>query len=110
MAGGDRSGAARTADGAEQPQVLIDGEQWGQGVELGRVAEAGGAFHSARARAQQAGADLQQGGFARTIGPDDGDDLAPAHRQIDCAEHGAAAPTGADVGQTEHDRMGCCGR
>ena len=30
MAGGDRSGAAGAADRAEQPQVLIDGEQRGE--------------------------------------------------------------------------------
>ena len=108
MAGGDRSGAAGTADGAEQPQVLIDGEQWGQGVELGRIAEARGALHRARARAQQAGADLQQVDLPLHW-PDDGDDLAAAHRQTDSAEHGAAAPTGADVGQAEHDRAGLRG-
>ena len=110
VAGGDRAGAAGAADRAEQPQMLVDGKQRGERALLARLTEAGGALHDARARAQQAGAHVQQCGLARSVGADDGGDLASTHSQADVAEHGAPAAAGAHVAQPEHDRTGLRGR
>ena len=84
--------------------MLVDREQRGEGVELGRVAEAGRALHGAGADPQQSGAHLQEGGLAGPVGADDGDHLAAPHRQVEAGEYGAAAAAHAHAAQPQHDR------
>ena len=104
MARGHRTAPVRAVESPEQAQMLVDREQRGEGVELGRVAEAGGALHGAGAGSQQSGAHLQEGGLAGSVGADDGDHLASPHRQVEVGEHGAAAAAHAHAAQPQHDR------
>ena len=104
MTRGHRAAPVRAVERPEQAQMLVDREQRGEGVELGRVAESGGALHGAGAGPQQSGAHLQKGGLAGSVGADDGDHLASPHRQVEVGEHGAAAAAHAHAVQPQYDR------
>ena len=83
VAGGDRMGPTRAVGCPEQAQVFVDGEQRSQSVELGCVTESVGALDAAGSRMQQSGADLEESGLSRPVGPDHGDDLTASDRQVE---------------------------
>ena len=56
-------------------------------------------------RPQQAEQQSEQGGLARSVRPEDGDELARRHREVGVRPHGPGA-----VGHTEADGIDHCGR
>ena len=106
MAGRDGAALPDPVCRPEEPEVLVHRQQWCQGVELGRVAEARRPLDAPTACVQQACAELKQGRLAGAVGPDDGDDLAPVDGEVDAGQDCAPAAARGDVGQAQ-DHGGC---
>ena len=106
MAGRDGAALPDTACRPEEPEVLVHRQQWCQGVELGRVAEARRPLDAPTACAQQACAELKQGRLAGAVGSDNGDDLAAVEGEVDAGQDCASAAADGDARQAQDDGSG----